>query len=1072
MGVSLEQVQIIHSKLIPPVPQATYMRLPNLNKKMNIAQDYPLTIVQSGPGYGKSLSLAQFMKDNRLTFSWYTVTSEDDNIIPFMTYLIKSIERTYPSFGSSLKDVKIRANFLKDEELERWLALFVKELLDIPHPFTIIIDDFHEVAHEFHINKLMERIVELLPPHIRVVISTRIRPKWSNLLKMKMKDQLFDITEKDFLFTKEETAFYLEDFYHLHLTESEIEDIYHFTEGWAIALNLIAYQLKEGELSLSSKSPMLQNLFNYLSDEVFQRRTELEREWLLKFAIFPTFSKKLIAEFYHEEAVELLQTLVNEHGFIQALDGGSTYRYHSLFYRFLKSKWMEVDRDLYVSLHKKATSYFDLNDNYIEATYHATQTEDPAFIGDVLIKTASPLIRSGQFDWFLQIYEELDEKIINERYLLYYFTGEVHRYRAFYEQARRAYVTCMKFAKRDGNEYLLSRSYAGIAHIFLDTIQPGLAEKYLRKAIEWSQKTDDMKEEEKLMLKRQFAENLVNLGRATDAKLWAKKERLPETVLRRGNLDARIYLRMGKLIEAEKILLEETTRTNVPESHRETQVLLSFIHSLTGDVTLALENAKAGIKTGEKLNSGFVRAVGYTRVGHAEMLHNPYHLDEAERHYEKAIDMMKQLNVPRGLVEPTMGLSVLLARKGKYREAIELSKIAVRETEKVNDQWMLALVFTSIGLIYFYDGNYLEAEEYMKKAQYLFDLGGDSYGKMICHFWFAMIFYKLERINQAILHLRSFLHILDTEHYSFFLKKDTFFGPFDREMMYPVIAHMLSHDKTLSDLKVINEFSNFDNNHPGYHIYISIFDSVNVYVSTNLHEELLWKREKAKEMLIYFLLNANRLLPKEEIILALWPNSNQDDDRNFKVTLNYLLKVIEPNRKARQQSFFIERHQTMYRLNKRAKVISDMHLFERFIEKGFTTDDDSESLVYLLKANEIYKGSPFEEYRHIDSVMTKKEELENKYVRMHEKIAQLYVAIGQYNHVIYWAEKLIGLDKTWEEGYRLLMIAYFELQNRPQSIKWYEKCKAVLQEELNIEPMESTVRLYEMIVNEEEIFNL
>lgn len=1065
----MEHVQIIHSKLIPPVPQATYMRLPNLNKKMNISQNYRLTIIQGGPGYGKSLSLAQFMKDNQLSYSWYTVTSEDDNIIPFVTYLLKSINLVYPFFDDSFQDVKMPINILNEDDFERWIALFINKLLEIPTAFSIVIDDFHYVAHEFQINKLMERIIELLPPHIQLIISTRIRPRWSNLLKMQMKDHMFEITERDFLFTKEETVVYLEDNYNIKLTNEEIEDVYNFTEGWPIVLNLIAFQLKEKGLSQSTKNPVLKNLFNFLSEEVFQHLSEIERKWLLRFSIFPTFSLQLIEDFYNEEAVHYLHLLVSNYSFIQTLDSGDTFRYHSLFKRFLRNKWKELDEQQYIHLNKKASEYFNLKKHYIEATYHATETEDGSFIGKVLIKTANQLIRSGQFDWYLDIYKDLNEEVINKHYLLYYYAGEVHRYRAFYEQAERAYISCLKYAKRHQNAYLLSRSYAGIAHIFLDTIQPALAEKYLKKSIDWSQKTTHMSVDEKLLLKRQFAENLVNLGRAADAKLWVEEESLPKEVLRRGNLDARIYLRMGRLREAEKTLVEEASRGLVPDSHRETQVLLSFIYSLTGEVDLAIQNAKEGIEIGEQVSSGFIRAVGYTRVGHAEMLDNPYHLQQAEQYFLKAIELMKQLNVPRGLVEPMMGLAVLQARIGNFTEAIENSKIAYRETEKVNDQWMTALVLVSKVMIYFYQKNDTKAKQKAFRAKELFSISGDYFGIMACHFWLSMIYNRSNELEKLSEHVHKFLTIYKEGNYTFFLQKDTLFGPFDKEIIYPLIYRVSEFDKGMQQYKCIQDLNEISNVHPGYHIYVSIFDSVEVYISENIQQSLSWQREKAKELLLYFLLNANRLLSKEEIILALWPNSNPNDDRNFKVTLNHLLKVIEPNRKARQQSFFIERKGMMYRLSKYCTVNSDMHFFERNIERGFTAKNDTEGLASLLKANAIYKGIPFEDYRHIDWITSTKERLEHQYIRMHEKIAQHYIRLGEYDKVIYWCERLITLDKTWEEAYRLIMIAYYELQNRPQSIKWYNKCKMVLQEELNIEPMEPTINLYEMILNEKEI---
>ena len=76
----------------------------------------------------------------------------------------------------------------------------------------------------------------------------------------------------------------------------------------------------------------------------------------------------------------------------------------------------------------------------------------------------------------------------------------------------------------------------------------------------WSHQTDQMKKTEKAMLKRQFAENLVNLGRAKDALKWVKRETLSSSILREGNLDARIYLRMGKLIDAKAILKEHIAK--------------------------------------------------------------------------------------------------------------------------------------------------------------------------------------------------------------------------------------------------------------------------------------------------------------------------------------------------------------------------------------------------------------------------------------------------------------------------------------------------------------------------------
>ena len=65
----------------------------------------------------------------------------------------------------------------KEEDLNRWLTLFINELCEISEPIIMVIDDFHLVDHVFHINYMMEKIIDFLPPHVHLVIATRIRPR-------------------------------------------------------------------------------------------------------------------------------------------------------------------------------------------------------------------------------------------------------------------------------------------------------------------------------------------------------------------------------------------------------------------------------------------------------------------------------------------------------------------------------------------------------------------------------------------------------------------------------------------------------------------------------------------------------------------------------------------------------------------------------------------------------------------------------------------------------------------------------------------------------------------------------
>lgn len=108
----------------------------------------------------------------------------------------------------------------------------------------------------------------------------------------------------------------------------------------------------------------------------------------------------------------------------------------------------------------------------------------------------------------------------------------------------------------------MTKAQAGLAHIYLDTIQPALAEPYLKQALELVN-DNLLSSEERLELQRQYTENLVNLGKAKEAKQFIEKFALHETVLQKANVDVRILLRTGQLFDAKNLL---TKRLEMPHN--------------------------------------------------------------------------------------------------------------------------------------------------------------------------------------------------------------------------------------------------------------------------------------------------------------------------------------------------------------------------------------------------------------------------------------------------------------------------------------------------------------------------
>ena len=74
-----------------------------------------------------------------------------------------------------------------------------------------------------------------------------------------------------------------------------------------------------------------------------------------------------------------------------------------------------------------------------------------------------------------------------------------------------------------------------------------------------------------------------------------------------------------------------------------------------------------------------------------------------------------------------------------------------------------------------------------------------------------------------------------------------------------------------------------------------------------------WGRDKTVQLIQYLISYRNRhALHKEHIMDHLW---EEGDDRDFKVALHGVNKVLEPNRASRTEPIYVERQGVTYQLN-------------------------------------------------------------------------------------------------------------------------------------------------------------
>jgi len=1068
---------ILKTKLTPPQIKKYMLQRSALTRKLKRIVDYPLTIVHSGPGYGKSTALSAFAGSAALPCCWYTVSPHDDDLVPFVTYIVYALRQAHPEFAGGLLDrLHSGAKFTRDSDIESLGEAFINELVLLEAEHVLVVDDFHLVEHSASIDLFLQFLLRYMPSRLRLVLSGRTRPKWDLLTTMRVRGDLLELTEADLAFSEEEIEVLFTDNYEYPLEREAIRRIYARTEGWVIAIQLIWQRLLAGgdlTMALHGDTSTTDDLFRFLALEVFQKQPDDIRAFLLQTSVLEEVSGELCDAIFGRGDSQVILRKIGGQSLFLTQTGERQYRYHALFKDFLLGE-LKKEPDVHAALRRQAADYFAANGKPELAIAQYDAIGESGEAARLLAAYGRQMIDAGQLESLLQRIRRIPEQLRDERYELWIHEGDVLRYRSSYEKALTCYMKGFVLAERAGDRVTQSVALEGQARIYLDTIQPGKAEALLKRSIELLEDNPETYGAQLLRLYSLMAENLINAGRSGEAEQWYSRCRTLEASFQDELFEARLHLRTGRLqqmrrdLERARLAEAEQGEQPIPRSHRETDILLAFVEVMLGNPDRAKQLAESGMMQGIRLKSPFVEACGWMRMGHAAQLMAKYDFGIADNCYKTSLEIMDQLDVSRGKAEPLMGMCLLYGREGMYDLAMQYGRDALSETEKVSDVWLSSYIRMSMGVACYYARRYAESAAIFAESQDRFLHCGDSFGVTVSLFWQTMIAYQLEQEEHFALLMDRLLRMVQAGEYDFLLQRRTLSGPSDIVQVVPLLieaqrldiqSHYVSY--LLSGLGM--EHMTY---HPGYTLRIETLGGFRVWLGDRELGDKDWQRGKAKELFQLLVVRRQRLVPKEEILAVLFDGADEKAAaRDFKVALNALNTALEPNRRARSNPFFIQRHGTSYGLNLAAGFELDSVDFESLIKAGLEEMNDERAKRYLEKGLLLYRGDFLPDRLYDDWCIEERERLQVLYLRGAERLARLFASTGQYDGAIRWCEEMLQKDSCWEEAYRLLMHCHYQLGNRNQAIKWYQKCSKALDAELGIEPMPATRELYELVVS-------
>jgi LuxR family maltose regulon positive regulatory protein len=409
---------ILATKLYIPPPQPRVVLRPRLIERLNEGLHRRLTLISAPAGFGKTTLLSEWLAACERPAAWLSLDEGDNDPTRFLAYLVAALQTIAPNIGEGVLGVLQSPQPPPSQSI---LTALLNEITTIPDGFVLVLDDYH-VIDARAVDDALTFVLEHLPLRMHLVIATREDPRLP-LARLRARGQLTELRAADLRFTPSEAAEFLNQAMDLDLSAEDIAALETRTEGWIAGLQLAALSMQGREdvpRFIRAFAGDNRYILDYLAEEVLQRQPERIRSFLLQTSILDRLSGPLCdAVTGQEDGRGMLEALERGNFFVVPLDDKRHwYRYHHLFADVLQARAMEEQPDRVVTLHRRASEWYEQNGLPVDAIRHALAAEDFERAAGLVELVAPAIRRSRQDATLLGWLKALPDELVRSRPVL------------------------------------------------------------------------------------------------------------------------------------------------------------------------------------------------------------------------------------------------------------------------------------------------------------------------------------------------------------------------------------------------------------------------------------------------------------------------------------------------------------------------------------------------------------------------------------------------------------------------------------------------------------------------------
>jgi LuxR family maltose regulon positive regulatory protein len=397
------------TKLQPPALPTRLVERTRLAVKLDdaVAGLVPLVLASAPAGSGKSTMLAAWSARRSEQVAWLQVEDIDSDPARFWSSLVAAIARHRTDAGAHLAPLVIGS--AGDDRVI--VPAMVNELIDGNERLIVVIDDFH-LIDDATVHRGIERLIDLCPPQLTIVISTRVDPPF-RLGRMRVRNRLREVRAHDLRFASDEAAVLLGSVGHT-LTPASFDDLCSRTEGWAAGLVLAGLSLErapEPNRFVHAFRGDDHLVVSYLGDELLAAMEPDDRRRMLETSVLDRFNGPLVDAVTASSGGSrwLTETAARNQLIVRLDSAGQWFRYHHLLRDLLAMEAQRTFPEQLPELHRRAAAWFEAHGDHGAAVVHRLAAGDVAGATHLMRFVGPDLLGQGQVRTLQRLLEQIGD---------------------------------------------------------------------------------------------------------------------------------------------------------------------------------------------------------------------------------------------------------------------------------------------------------------------------------------------------------------------------------------------------------------------------------------------------------------------------------------------------------------------------------------------------------------------------------------------------------------------------------------------------------------------------------------